>query len=272
MVSKIIIACAAACGCAASFSALAQATPHEPASGWSGSVTAGGFVRPDYEGASGTVARPILGPMVSYQSEHWGTFSLSQGLTWTMQVNGQDTLGIGLSGDAGRTDASARSGGIFNPRPGSARLAGMGRIGAAPVINLFGSTAIADVPFFVAVHRALGSEDGLLVDVGSSVPWKPTANTTLTFGPSVTWEDRRYARAYFGVDPTQSSLSGFSTFDPHAGIKSARFVIGVDVAVSGAWHVVGGADGERLVGDAGRSPIVEKRNQFRAMAGVQYRF
>lgn len=90
----------------------------------------------------------------------------------------------------------------------------------------------------------------------------------------------RYARYYFGVGPTSSSLSGLPQYQPGAGIKNVTLSLVGALALNGDLDrrgvLVGGVvNYERLLGSFAGSPVVAERgnaNQVIATMGVGYRF
>ena len=72
-----------------------------------------------------------------------------------------------------------------------------------------------------------------------------------------------------------SVASGLPTYRPSGGIYALAMGSGVTYSLNERWGLFGFARYERLVGDAGKSPIVRdfgSRNQYFAGAGVNYTF
>lgn len=80
-------------------------------------------------------------------------------------------------------------------------------------------------------------------------------------GPGITWGNREYMQAFFGVSADQSARSGLPAFDAGAGIASARLSAGAVYRLNARWRMVGSYSVARLTGDAGSSPITESRTQ-----------
>ncbi|RQP21339.1 MipA/OmpV family protein [Piscinibacter terrae] len=248
-------------------------TPSDtPAYGWTRAVIGGIASRPDFEGSRTSHTELVLGGMASYRTREHGTFGLgNHGLGWS--VDSQDTsFGIALSGDAGRVDSDDRSSGLAGKRPGSARLAGMGTIASTPVLAVFGSVKLGGLPLSASLRQATGSHKGTLLDLATAIPWRVNPRTTLSLSPSLTWADSRYNQAYFGVTAEQAARTGFKAYNAGAGLKGAELAFGAEVELAKNWQLQGQVKVERLMGDAARSPIVERKTQVGTGLVVAYRF
>jgi outer membrane protein len=91
-------------------------------------------------------------------------------------------------------------------------------------------------------------------------------------GPGITWASRQYNQTFFGVTSEQSARSAFPEFEAGSGINSLRFTVGSSYRFAPRWRLFGGVAASRLSGDAGSSPIIETRNQYRAFASAIYLF
>lgn len=249
-----------------------DASSDTPAFGWTRAVVLGVASRPDFEGSRSSHTQPLIGGMVSYRTREHGTFGLSShGLGWTMEH--EDTsFGIALSGDPGRKDSDDRSTGLGGKRPGSARLAGMGTISSTPMLAVFGSVKLGELPVSASLRQATSSHKGTLVDIGTSIPWRLNPRTTLSVSPGITWADSRYNQAYFGVTSEQAARTSYRAFDAGAGVKSVQVGFGAAVDLTKNWKLLGEVQVERLVGDAGRSPIVERKTQVGSGLTLAYHF
>ncbi len=240
-----------------------------PPPGWSGGVLAGAARAPDFEGSRTMRTQPVLGMAVTYRSASMGSVEMgSRGLNWTLVQQPDLKAGIGLAMDPGRVDDGRHKLTAVGYRPGSERLRGMGEVRMAPVVSAFGSATVAGVPLSAALRHAAGSHQGTLLDVGLSVPWKAARHVDLALAPGVTWADRRWMQAYFGVTAEQAAASGRPAFHAGSGLKSAQLSLTLDMALSRHWHLNAEWQGRRLLGDAADSPVAEKRVQTGVMLGL----
>lgn len=77
----------------------------------------------------------------------------------------------------------------------------------------------------------------------------------VSVGPRVTFGDRRYHRAWFGVTPDVAARTGLDAFDPGGGVQSVGVMAGLLYQIDAKWGVAAFARYDRLVGDAAASPV-----------------
>jgi len=246
----------------------AQSRGEESPRGWSGDLSLGLHVAPDFEGSRTTRKGVMPNLDLVYRTESLGRVTLGgQGLAWTFTEQPDWSLGVGLGVDPGR---SQRGGDLF--RPGSPRLAGMGDIAAAPTLAVFGSYGPQSMPLNVSLKHALGSHRGTQVDVGTDIPWQLARNVTLVVSPGLSWSDGRYGQAFFGVNAEKAAATGRPRFDAHAGLENAHLGVELGVALDRSWRVVVSAQYKRLLQDAADSPVVERKGQASGGLCAEYRF
>lgn len=244
-----------------------------PPPGWSGGIQAGAFRAPDFEGSRTSRQQPLLGAIFSFRSATLGSIEMgSRGLQWAFVLDPRWSLAAGLSVDPGRVDDDRRRLTMIGRRPGNARLAGLGEIGMTPLLGLGGSGTLAGIKWSAMARQATTSHEGALLDAGIALPWTIGRHAQFSFGPSLGWADRKYMQAYFGISPSQARASGRPVFEAGAGLKSVQWTLDMDMSLSRYWHLVGMLQARRLTGDAGRSPITERRNQTAGMLAAQYQF
>jgi len=93
---------------------------------------------------------------------------------------------------------------------------------------------------------------------------------------TVTWANARYTRSYFGVDAEQSATalsfgSVVPTFAAGAGLRDASLALSAILRLDRHWSVQSIARTEVLLGDAGRSPLTERRMQLTFGGFIAYR-
>jgi MipA family protein len=99
---------------------------------------------------------------------------------------------------------------------------------------------------------------------------------TFSLGPRLAFGDTSFTSAFFSVTPFEAALNGRVTpFRPRGGITSAGALGAITYAWSEQWATTVFAGYNRLVGDAGDSPITRRlgsENQFTVGASVSYSF
>ncbi|NNE83229.1 MAG: MipA/OmpV family protein [Alphaproteobacteria bacterium] len=116
---------------------------------------------------------------------------------------------------------------------------------------------------------------GLLISGGVKHSAQVNDKLAISTGISTSWGDDDYMQGYYGVTSSQSARSGLAGFDADAGVKDVGVQIGATYELSRRWVIEGQAGYQRLLNDAGDSPIVDasgSRDQFRALLGVAYQF
>jgi outer membrane protein len=118
--------------------------------------------------------------------------------------------------------------------------------------------AFGDLRYGVIGHHAWVGE------LGADAILRPNEAWVVNFGPRANWGSGRFMDTYFGVSERESGRSGFNDYSPSSGFYSAGVELGARYSFSERWGVEGTASYERLIGDAGDSPIVEagSANQY----------
>ena len=238
-----------------SLSLPAQAHDEEEVYGLSGSLGLGAVNLPTYEGSARR--RTVVGPdfTLSYRSREWGSVELGpRGLLWQALQVGDFSVGLVAGVDPGRKARDTRA---TDPTPGDKHLAGMGDVRASAELGL----ALGYGPLSLQTRQSLGrrSHRGTQVDVGLNWPWAVSERLGLHASAHATWADARSQQAYFGVTAVQASATGWRVYAPRAGLRKAELSLGAQYALRPDTLLRGSAAASRLVGDSGRSPLVQRK-------------
>jgi outer membrane scaffolding protein for murein synthesis (MipA/OmpV family) len=98
------------------------------------------------------------------------------------------------------------------------------------------------------------------------------ANQRLVLDAAVTFADRRYNMAFFGVGEQESSSSGNPMFEAGGGLKDARLGARWHWAWSPSWMLASSVEATRLLGSARLSPLVERPTNLTVSTAIAYRF
>jgi MipA family protein len=263
----------------------AQTAPTKSAeakSPWNVSVGAAVVSGPEYEGAKRTVSGPAPVVNISYKTDGYGTFGLGGkglGLSWTAIETDAYSLGVSLGANTGRKDN--KDGTLLSP--GSKRLKGMGEIKSSADISIFGHYTVG-VPIMLQFTKNTGdgkvdAKDGSFkghggteISLSTEIPFPLTSAITLSVSPSLNWADSKYMQTYFGVTAAQSAKSGFKQYKADGGIKSVALSLGANYQFDKNWAANVGVTFTQLQGNAGKSPLVERKGQTSVLAGVNYTF
>lgn len=168
-------------------------------------------------------------------------------------------------------------GASIHVRPGrdeddAPRLNGLGDIDTAAQARLFGRAALGRLVLGAAAGRDLGASEGATVDVSAALPYRMSAEITLTPALSARYSDSKYTAAWFGVSAAQSQRSGLPVYRASSGFTStsallaARYRINARVSLNLFAGVV------QLLGDAADSPLVEEDAWAVGGVTLQYEF
>ncbi len=123
--------------------------------------------------------------------------------------------------------------------------------------------------------KGIGGHQGLVGAIGGDYIARDGDRYVLSVGPRLLFSDRRYQRAYFGIDETAAAASGLPVYRPGSGLHAVALTSGLSYQINGRFGLFGYGRYERLVGDAAKSAIIREfgsRNQLSAGAGLNYTF
>ena len=125
------------------------------------------------------------------------------------------------------------------------------------------------------VRKGIGGHGGVVGGLSVDKIWRDGDKYVFSVGPRISFSDAKYQRAYFGVDSATSTASGLPVYRPGGGIHAVGLASGVSYQFSDRFGLFGYGRYERLVGDAGKSPIVRdlgSRDQLSGGLGLSYTF
>jgi outer membrane scaffolding protein for murein synthesis (MipA/OmpV family) len=243
---------------------------------WDLTLGAGVASMPQYSGASASHPRLRLWVDAEYRTKDLGSISIDSGsltvdpaLRWNVVDRSDAGFGPLLGYRFGRDDKDP---GFTSGNDGSRRLQGLADVASAVDAGVQGHLRVLGVPVFAQLRAALNGDQGTLLNLGLYLPWSPDDGFTLTALPTVTWANARQMRALYGVSPQASAASGFSAYSPGAGLENAALELIAEWSLSRSAHFVASFAYERLLGNAGDSPLVERRNQLSTLGGVTWSF
>ncbi len=151
-------------------------------------------------------------------------------------------------------------------------LRGLGDIDASAALSLDAEYEVSFFTLGLSAKQLMGGSEGftLTASLGGKLP--VTDRLMLGLELQSTWADSVYMRDYFGISNAQSRRSGRAGFTPEAGIKDIGATLTAMYTISPSTSLMISAGLSRLIGDAGKSPLVAEKNQPSAMLGLAYRF
>jgi len=87
-----------------------------------------------------------------------------------------------------------------------------------------------------------------------------------------TWANAKSTGSFYGITPQESATTGLPAYHAGSGLLFASVGVLWSVDLSQKWIVVGSMESRHLQGDAADSPLVERRSNYYASAGLAYHF
>ena len=127
----------------------------------------------------------------------------------------------------------------------------------------------------VELRHGVNGHHGFVGSIGADYV-QPFGRFVLSIGPRFQYGDESFNSKYFSVSPLEAALNGRVTpYSAGGGFNTVGALAAVTYTFDERWAVTGYGGYNRLIGDAGRSPIVRTLgtpNQFTFGAKVSYSF
>nr|WP_298689967.1 MipA/OmpV family protein [uncultured Dongia sp.] len=237
-------------GCLAT--ALAQA---EDKKGFTGYLTLGGAIVPDYEGSDDYQPAPFAAGKLAYDEyyiEARGSKLRANVMPAGVLPFGLE-LGPSLAYRFGRDDVKNDAVDALRDIEGTVAMGGFAKMYVKAVLD-----ESDQLGFDVEILSGVGSDrDGTLITFGPSYSFSPWDSLRLGFNASATYANDRYNETYFGIDANNALRSGLAAYDAEGGIKDLGLSVNATYMMTEHWAITGNAKVMQLVGDAADSPIVD---------------
>ena len=129
---------------------------------------------------------------------------------------------------------------------------------------------------FAEVRQGFNGYSGQVANFGIDLIGNPTEDLELRFGPRAGWGSQDYMKTYFGITSSEADASPLydKAYKADAGFNTVGLAGSATYDLSERWKLHALAGWDRLIGDAGDSPIVKEgsEDQFYGGAGLSYRF
>jgi outer membrane protein len=244
-----------------------SASAVEVEEGFHGFLGAGVAYRSVYDGAEERRARGTVIPMLSYRKGAFEASTLGGLRYWAL--DGKDLkLAFVVGADAGRADKKS------NSRPGSDLLKGMGTLKSTVEVGVAGSWSGAGIPLGFDLMTAPGKKGhgGTHGSFNAAWPFFSQGKLQLEANASLAFGDKRYNQSYYGVTTAQAANSQFKAFNAGAGFHGLDVGVSARYPLTGQWGVMGTVGYHRLLGDAAKSPLTQRKGSPTLLLGVGYQF
>ncbi|MCU6214581.1 MipA/OmpV family protein [Enterobacter bugandensis] len=233
-------------------------------------LTLGGGVdvAPRYSGSD--KSRVSAAQVVDYSMANGFFISTTRGIGYGNNIGNLD-YNAAVSYRTGRKDKDVSSDSISS---GSDYLRGMGDIkGSAIVVPGLGYKVTDWLNLQLQAEIPVSERDnGEAVHFGISSPLYTSSKNAVTLGLRGSWGSGKYMQTYYGVNAAQSAASGFARHDAGAGIYAWSMNLDWTYRLSSRWSLLTSAGVTQLTGDAGDSPIVQRKTSPTGSLKVTYSF
>ncbi|PHR14266.1 MAG: hypothetical protein COA41_17810 [Sphingopyxis sp.] len=152
------------------------------------------------------------------------------------------------------------------------RLRGLGDMNVAPQAKLSASKAFGNAGVRASLAHDFGASNGTTLDIGASYRIAAGKSVMLFGGPGLHFADDKFSQAFFGVSPSQAIRGGRAAYRAKGGLYQLGISAGANWMIDSDWSVTAFGGLNYLVGDAGNSPVVARREQPSAGLLVTRRF
>ncbi|CAH3776991.1 MipA/OmpV family protein [Enterobacter hormaechei] len=233
-------------------------------------LTLGGGVdvAPRYSGSD--KSRVTAAQVVDYAMANGFFISTTRGLGYGNRVGNLD-YSAALSYRAGRKDRDVSSDSIAS---GSDYLRGMGDIKGSAVVVPGLEYRITDwLNVQLQAEVPVSERDnGEAVHFGIASPLYTSPENSVTLALTGNWGSSKYMQTYYGVSAAQSAASGFARHDAGSGIYAYSLNLDWTHKLTSRWSLLAAAGVTQLTGEAGDSPIVQRKTSPVGSLKVTYSF
>jgi outer membrane scaffolding protein for murein synthesis (MipA/OmpV family) len=128
------------------------------------------------------------------------------------------------------------------------------------------------ITLLARVRQHTDSDRGAQADLRLSVGVFQSGRVGIGLFTQATWANAKSTSSLYSVTPQQSAVSGLPAYDAGSGLLFGSLGLLWSVDLARNWVAVGNFEARHLQGDAERSPLVERKTNYYATAGVAYRF
>lgn len=229
---------------------------------WRVRVGAGAQIRPEFLGSDEREVAPAFDLSVASGNEPFGFGTPDQSFGISLIKSDAFSAGPVVEIAGGRKDSEA---GVP-----------LGKVPTTVEAGAFAQYWVSDsLRVRGELRKGIGGHEGVVGSVGADQVWRDADKYLFSIGPRVLFSNARYQREWFGITPEAALATGLPAYRPGGGVHALGAVGTGHMQLSGPWGLFGFARYERLVGDAGKSPIVRElgsRNQLSAGVGINYTF
>ena len=124
-------------------------------------------------------------------------------------------------------------------------------------------------------RQGIGGHKGLIALIGADAVARDGDKYLFAIGPRLTLASDKYERAYFGIAPATTLLTGLPSYRAKGGVQAIGGTANALRQIGPHFGVTGFVKYDRLVSDAADSPLTRRfgsRDQFSGGLGLSYAF
>ena len=192
---------------------------------------------------------------------------------------GRDKDGTGRSIDGVGTVGTSLIGPVPDPidkrNMVATRLEGMDEIGARLQGGVFANYYLTPQWRLTSsvLYGAGNDHDGARLDLGvQRLAFELGSQHRVSVSAGVSIVNRNYNQTYFGISREEASRSRFSYYDAGGGLQEAHVGVRWNWALSPSWMLTSNLQVKGLLGNAAKSPLVERSTNMTVSTAFAYRF
>lgn len=236
---------------------------------WSGHISLGGAMMPEFEGSKHYKYLPFGSARIAYERYYLDFTGMGAkvNLINSAIFEAGPMIGYNMGRDNDMDNRRLR---LLPKVKGSVEFGGFAKVNFKQVM-LQNDTLSFGAEFAMASEGHKGYRVSLQTSYGIQV----TKPLFVAIDGKMTFADKKYMNAFFGITPAGAVATGLPAVTASAGVSRADIGLSARYALTQNWGVTARVGYGRLLGDAAKSPIVRREgttNQFMGMTGVTYRF
>jgi outer membrane protein len=218
-------------------------------------VGLGAQLVPKFPGSDGHSVRPLVDPSFARGDEEFDFEAADESFAIPVIQSGGFAFGpsANIEGSRRREEVGAN----INEVGTTVELGGFAELWLSPAARVRAE-----------VRQGVNGHEGLVSNIGLDYVARDGDAWLFSIGPRVSLSNERYQDAYFRVTPGEATAAGLPVYDIDGGGVHA---LGASATVlyqfTPRWGVYGYAKYDRLVNDAGRSPIVRQLGSRDQLSG-----
>ena len=123
------------------------------------------------------------------------------------------------------------------------------------------------------LYGAGNDHDGARLDLGvQRLAFEPGSQHRVSVSAGVSIVNRNYNQTYFGVTLEESVRSRFTHYEAGGGLQEAHVGVRWNWALSPSWMLTSNLQVKGLLGNAAKSPLVERSTNMTVSTAFAYRF